>query len=248
MDKIFGSSGKRGGKNQRFIEKRLETDELGIWEGVEKRLEDNDGLAEAGVQVVMNGIEKFPLKVGADGIAGSQFIGGRLEAGVEFVDEIGERGDFVIKLRPAGEKNPAEKIVEQRDALAAGMLKIIGVERSKIRCDAEMFGMFEHHEKHGAERMGEPLTQGRRNRKDLVRLGDPAVLTQTKSFVESNTEHGVGGFEATNIIEVDFRFLALQGYTPILRHRSFVHCDRAVTHGVPPQSARTKYSKFMKNR
>ncbi len=216
--RYLGRATKGDGKGQRFIEKRLETDELGIWEGVEKGLEDNDGFAEAGIQVVMNGIEKFPLKVGADGIAGSQFIGGRLKTGVEFVDEIGERGDFVIKLRPASEKDPAEKIVEQRDALAAGMLKIIGVERSKIRCNAEMFGMFEHHEQHGAERMSEPLAECWRNRKDLIRLGNPAVLAQTKSFVESNTEHGVGGLEATNIIEVDFRFLALQGYTPILRH------------------------------
>ena len=217
MGKISGSSGNRGGENQRFIEKGLETDELGIWQGVEKRLEDDDGLAEAGIQVVMNGIEKFPRKVGAEGIAGSQFIGGRLKAGNEFVDEIGERGDFVIKLRPAGEKNPAEKIVEQRDALATGMLEIIGVQRSKIRRDAEMFGMFEHHEKHGAERISEALAQSRRNRKNLIGLENPAVLAQTKSFVESNTEHGVGGFEATNVVEVDFRFLALQGHTPILR-------------------------------
>jgi len=40
---------------------------------------------------------------------------------------------FVQELGPPGKKHLAENTVETRDTLAAGILKILGIERSEMR-------------------------------------------------------------------------------------------------------------------
>ena len=66
----------------------------------------------------------------------------------------------------------AENTVEAGDTLASGILKILGIERSQVRCGAEMPGVYEHGVG-AAERGAVSLWQSAgATRQNLVGLGE----------------------------------------------------------------------------
>jgi hypothetical protein len=95
----------------------------------------------------------------------------------------------VGKLRLASEKNPAEEIVEQDDALAAGMLKILCVERNEGGRNPEMLGVLQHYVEQRLERMREALTPSRSHGQHLIGFGVPPVAPQAESFIQMDAEH-----------------------------------------------------------
>jgi hypothetical protein len=71
------------------MESGLETGQLRVWEGVKKGLKENDGLAKASIQVVMNGVKELPMAVRMAGIARSHFFHSRRKARIKLIDQIG---------------------------------------------------------------------------------------------------------------------------------------------------------------
>jgi len=102
----------------------LKTLQLSFGKGVEKGLEQHHGLTQAGIQVVVDRIQQFPITVRMQGIPASQILRRRSEVRLKVFHEIGEGGDFIRELRFASEQNPAEKVVKERDTLAARVLEI----------------------------------------------------------------------------------------------------------------------------
>ncbi len=130
-----------------FPERRKELQELAFRQGVQEGLEQNDGFPQTGIQIVMRSIENFPMRVAIQGVPREDLLQRSEKIGGEFVHEFAQCGDFVQELRPPGKKYLAENTVESRHTLAAGVLKILGIKRSKVRRGAEMPRM----EMHGVE-------------------------------------------------------------------------------------------------
>jgi hypothetical protein len=183
--------------------------ELLVGQSVKKRLEEHHGFTEAGVQVVVDGVEQVPALIRAEGFVGCQFVRGRCETGIQFFDEIGESGNLVSELGLTSQEDAAEEIVEKSDTLAAGMPEVLGVERGEIGSDAKVFRMIEHRAQQAIHRKGKSVAESRSNRENLICFASAASAAHAESFVEIHAEHGVRGFEAPNAIDVKVGFVAL---------------------------------------
>ncbi|HKM66628.1 MAG TPA: hypothetical protein VJX70_05635 [Candidatus Acidoferrum sp.] len=121
-----------------------ELKQLVIREGMEEGFEENDGLAEAGVQVVVGGIQEVPFALGKEAIGVVDFRCGRGESFVEIFDELEEGGNFVEELRALAEKEAAANAIEAGGAATPGMLEIIRIEGREMGRDTEVLGVGVH--------------------------------------------------------------------------------------------------------
>lgn len=210
MGKMPGTVEERNGRRVwGGVEHILKAMELLVGQSVEKGLEEHHGFAEAGVQVVVDGVEQIPVLIRTEGSVGCQFFRGGCEAGVQFFDEIGESGNLVRELGFTSQEDAAEEIVEKSDTLAAGMLEVPGVERGEIGSDAKVLGVLEHRAQQALYRKGKSVAESRSNRENLICFGSAAGAAHGESFVKIHAEHGVRGFEALNAIDVKVGFVAL---------------------------------------
>jgi hypothetical protein len=210
MGKMPGTVEERNGRRVwGGVQHILKAMDLLVGQSVEKGLEKHHGFTEAGVQVVVDGVEQIPVLIRTGGSVGCQFLRGGCEAGVQFFDEIGESGHLVRELGLTSQEDAAEEIVEKSDTLAAGMLEVPGVERGEIRSGAKVLGVVEHRTQQALHRKGKSVAESRSNRENLICFGSAAGAAHTESFVKIHTEHGVSGFEALNAIDVKLGFVAL---------------------------------------
>jgi hypothetical protein len=179
-------------------ESGVELQQLLIREGQQKALEKDDGFAEAGVEVVMRGIEQIPFALGLHGGGVVQLLHGITEGFVEILDEFQKGGDFVMKLRTMTEKNAAADSVEAGGAAALGLLKIFGIERTEIRDNAKMLGMNKHGAQKSQERIGESLAKSRSNGEDLMGFSKSAMTAKADGFIQIDAEHGVRCFKTVH--------------------------------------------------
>ena len=138
-----GDSPKRGG-GELAKERVLELGQLVLWQGVQEALKDDHGFAQGGIEVIVGGVEGFPILVGVGGSAFGQILDGGAKVRAEVFDELDEATEFVEELHFTGENDLAEEAVEQCDALAAGDKKIVRIEGLEVGDGTEMFGMSEH--------------------------------------------------------------------------------------------------------
>ena len=185
---------------------------------MQEGLEEHHGLPQAGVEIVMDGIEGFPIAFRVRRLAVGESLHRGVETAIQFIDKIGEGGNLVKELGFSGEEDLAEEVIEPRDPLAPGILKILRGQRGKIGSGAKMLGVFEHRVEQRAKREGEPLTEGGGNRKYLISLGVSTMAAHAKGFVQTYTEHGVGSFQTVHGIQIGIRLFASEGKSPILRH------------------------------
>jgi hypothetical protein len=145
MDKIVSLGGKKSlSAGSAFLKRSEELLQLAFRQCVEEGLEENESLPQTGIQIVVRGIEDIPIAAGVKGVACEDFLRGGQKVGGELLDEFGKGGDFVQELGPPGKKHLAENTVEARDPLAVAILKILGIQRSKMRRGAGMPRVQEH--------------------------------------------------------------------------------------------------------
>ena len=137
----LGGQQRGRGRDGRALEGGIELQQLLIREGQEEALEKDDGFAEAGIEVVMGGVEQVPFAFGLQGGTVVQLFPGFAKGFAEILDEFQQGRDFMKKLRTLAEKNAAAYCIETRGAAALRLLKIFGIERTEIGDDAKMFGM-----------------------------------------------------------------------------------------------------------
>ena len=195
MGKMAGTVDERNGRRiWGGVEHILKAMKLLVGQRVEKGLKQHHGFTEAGVQVVVDGVQQIPILIRTQGFAGCQFFRGRCEAGVQFFDEIGESGNLVCELGLTSQQDTAEEIVENSDTLAAGMLEVLGVEGREIGSEAKMLGVIEHRAQQAIHRKKKSVTESRSNGQNLICFGSAARAAHAESFVQIHTEHRVGGF------------------------------------------------------
>lgn len=215
-----------------------EAGELSIRQGMKERFEQDDALAQASVEIIVHGVEQLPIAFRVKGFAAGEVFDGRLETGIQFIDQIREDGDLVQELRFAGKKDLAEKVVEAGDTLTAGILKVCGVERGKIGSRTEMLGVLEHGIKQRVHGVSESATKSRPNGKDLKGFRIVAATTHAQCFIQVYTEHGVSDLQTIDTIQISVDFVASKWQAPILRHGAGVYGRRRGVHDKPPRSDR----------
>jgi|SRR6516162_4038646 len=216
MGKMTDAGGRGSGKGA--VQAGLEIRKLGFRKGMEEALKEDLGFAEAGVEVVVNRIEQIPVAIKMKGRLVLKLIDGISEAGIKVANQVGKRRNFVQKLRLAGQEDFAKEVAESSRALAAGVLKIVGVERQDVGSGPEMFGMLEHGEKQAAERRSQAGTERRRHAQHLEGLRGEAVAAHAESLVEIDAEHAIGGLEGTQGVQVDAGFFGGEGFPPVMRN------------------------------
>ena len=77
----------------------VEVQQLLLWKGQEEALEKDNGFPEAGVEVVVGGVEQVPLAFRLHGGRVVQLFRGIAEGFVEILDEFQEGGNFMKELR-----------------------------------------------------------------------------------------------------------------------------------------------------
>ncbi len=138
------------------------------------------------------------------------------------------------KLGLAGEQDVVEKIVKKSDPLAAGILKILRVQRRETRSGAKMLGVFEHGLQQGLERACQALGKSGSQRKDLVSLGMAAPSAQFKRFVQRHTEHRIAGFKRVDALQIGAGFIPVERNAPVRGYGTVGHGGGAPVHRVPP--------------
>lgn len=129
MDKIARLGRKKAlGAGSAFLKRGEKLLQLAFRQGVKEGLEENDGLPQTGIQIVVGGIEDIPIALAVQGVARENFLRRGQEVAGEFLDEFREGGNLVEELRPPGKEHFTENTIESRDSLAARILKILGIE------------------------------------------------------------------------------------------------------------------------
>ena len=111
---------------------------------VEKALEKDNGLAEAGIHVVVRRIQESPFALGLERGGVLQIGGGDGEGLFQVFHEIEEGVEFMEELRTLAENDAAAETVKTGGAAAFGVLKILGIERIDAGNDVKVLGMGEH--------------------------------------------------------------------------------------------------------
>jgi len=219
MGKMPGTSGDRcgGGSGLRF-ESGLEAAQLRLRKSMKKGLKEDDRLAQAGIEIVVDGVQKLPIAIRLKGLTGGELFHRGLEAVIQLLDKIGEGRDLVKELRFTREEDFAEEVIEPSDALALGILKVFRGERDEIRSSAKVLGVFEHGTEYGTQRVGQSFTKSRSNGENLISLGTAATAAHAEGFIQAYTEHGVGGLKTPDAVQISMRFIAPERKSPILRH------------------------------
>jgi hypothetical protein len=236
----------RGGKGGSPQEGGVELLQLLFRECQEEALEKDDRLAEAGIQVVMGGIEQVPFALRVDGEWVVQLFRGAGEGLVEILNQFEKSRDFMKKLRALAEEDAAADPIEAGGTAASGLLKILGIERTEIRDGAKVLGMSKHGAEKSQERVGKPLAKSRSHREGLMRFGEAAIAAKTNGFIQIDTKHGVGRFKSAQRVHVGFRFFSGERGSPILRHRANTKRRKSETQCRPPRDESKSFGSITK--
>ena len=145
MGKMTSANGDwSGGISQLNGQRGLKVHQLRTGKSMEKGLKENDTLPEAGIEIIVYGVKRFPLAVRVKRQPAGEFFHGSAEIAVQFIDKFSEGSNLVKKLGFTREQDLAEQVIESSDALAPGTLEILRNERGKVGSGTKMLGVFQH--------------------------------------------------------------------------------------------------------
>ena len=134
------------GREVGFLELRLlangilESNKLALGQGNQERLEDDNGLSQAGIQIVVVPVHLSPHSLGIQRGSFGEVIGGKAKLLPKILDHFLQSADFMKELQPSGKQHVAEQAAHARRPLASLSLKIRGIERRSVGHDSIMLG------------------------------------------------------------------------------------------------------------
>ena len=137
----FGDEGTGARGKSLLLESGVEFGQLFFGHCEKEGLEEDDGFADTGVDVVVGEIEEVPGLIGLQRISIADVRSRGGEGGVEVLHEFEEGGNFVKELGTLAKQQAAAEAIEMRGAAAGAFLEIIGIEGTKIRSGAKVFRM-----------------------------------------------------------------------------------------------------------
>lgn len=208
MGKMLLRGKQRRGRGQgSAAEGGAELQQLVLRQRQQEALQQNDGFAEARVEVVVRSIEQVPFALGLKQGWVVQFFRGVAETVVQMLDQLYQGRDFVKKLGTLAEKNSAADSVEAGGTAALGQLKIVGIQRAEIGNSAKVLGMPEHRAQQRQERDCESLAKCGSHRERLTGFPEPAMATKSERLIQIDTEHRVSCFKSAQSLHVRSGFL-----------------------------------------
>jgi len=208
------SAGNRG--NSVVLEGGGELGELFGRESMEEALEQDDGFAEASIEVVMRAIEDLPFTLRMQGEGILQVSGGTGEGLFEVLDEVNQSGDFVKELRALGQHDAAAKIVEACGATTFWILKIFGVEWIDARGSAEVLCVRKHGAKNELDISGKAFAKRGRNGEGQIGFVELTAAAKAHGLIQIDAEDGVGSFEKPEGVKVGSGFFGREWRAPTL--------------------------------
>jgi len=178
------------GRDVGFLELRLlangilESNKLALGQGNQERLENNNGLSQAGIQVVVvrvhlsphfNGIQRGPV---------GEVIGGKAKLLPKILDHFLQSAYLVKELQPLGKQHMVEQAAHPCRSLASLPLKIRGIERCSVGDGSIMLGVFGQSTKQASERLGQQLAEARGYAYSLQGFAGVSQLPQFDGLIE----------------------------------------------------------------
>src|ERR1700719_5049542 len=153
------------GRDEGFLELRLlangilESNNLALGQDNQERLKDNNGLSQAGIQVVVARVHLSPHFLGIQGGPFGEVIGGKAKLLPKILDHFLQSAYFVKELKPLGKQHVVEQAAHARRPLASWPLKIRGIERRSVGNGSIMLGVFGQGTKQPRELLGGPVDE-----------------------------------------------------------------------------------------
>jgi len=110
----------------------LESSELALGQGDQERLEYDNGLSQAGIQVVVVRVHVSPHFLGIRREPIGKVISSMTEVLAKILNHLLERAYFMEKLEPLGKQDAIEQAAHARGTLALLSLKIGGIEGAAL--------------------------------------------------------------------------------------------------------------------
>jgi hypothetical protein len=178
-----------------FTERELELRQLAFRQGMEKAFQDDDTLAQAGIQIIVGDIQDIPIQVRARGQSFAERFNRRFKILPELFHHFGQGGNLVKELRTLGKKDAAEEAVEASNALTSRVLEILRIQWAQAWCCAEVTGVKIHGSHQARQRGGKPAAKSGSNSEELVGHGDLPMAAHAQGFIQIHTEHAIGCFK-----------------------------------------------------
>jgi hypothetical protein len=211
----------------------------------EKGLEQDDGFPEAGIEVVVAGVDFMPPAFGVGIKAFGEVIGHAAEVLVEILNHFFKRADFMQELKPMRKEDSIEEPAHARGTLAARPLIVPGIKRRGVWNRPVMLGVFVQRPEGTGESASQPAAKLRTHAHGIQGLGQQPRESEFNGFVQRNTEHVIQRFETPFLILEYHSLIFGKACAPVFLHTSTAGQEGAAA-GIqagPPWAWARKYIK-----
>src|SRR5258708_12354535 len=119
----------------------LENAELALGQGNQERLEYDNGLSQAGIEVEVVRVQLSPRFLGIQIVPSGEVIGGMAEILAKILDHLLQRAYLMKELEPMGEQHEVEEATHASRSLALLSLKIGRIERCSVGNGSVILGV-----------------------------------------------------------------------------------------------------------
>src|SRR5229473_480221 len=162
----------------------LEGPELALGQGNQERLEYDNGLSQAGIQVVVVRVHLSPHFSGVKRESPGEVGGGMAVILAEVLHHFLQRAYFMKELQPLRKQHVADQAAHAGRTLAPRSLKIGRIKRHGVGYGSVVLGVLGQSTKQCAERLGQQFAKTRSNAYSLQGFAGLSHLTKFNSFIE----------------------------------------------------------------
>jgi hypothetical protein len=174
----------------------------------QEAFQQNFGLAQAGVEVVVVAFERLPGLIGMDRLGSGEIIGFGVEFPNEIFERLGQDAEFLEEARTIGEEDAVQKLVPRRGALRGLAFEEFGIQGQDLGNVADVTATVRN-------RLASSDQDDRGAREQISGDGDLksgadqfASEAQGKCLVQRNAGHGIGGFPIAHYDVEEVSFIA----------------------------------------
>jgi hypothetical protein len=172
----------------------------------QEALQENLGLPQAGVEIIVVAFECFPGLIRMDRLGSGEIVGFGVEFPNEIFERLGQDAEFLEETRTIGEEYAVQKLVPRRGALRGLAFEEFGIQGQDLGNVADVTATVRN-------RLASSDQDDRGAREQISGDGDLksgadqfAPEAQGKCLVQGNAGHGVGRFPIAHydVEEVSF--------------------------------------------
>src|SRR5437870_8561665 len=163
--------------------------------GAQEGLQHDHGFPQAGVQVIVQDVQRLPARARLGRGAVSDFFGRLAEFSLEILDGIRQGAQFMEEAGTGGKQQLGDNGILPGAALRGLPPKEIRIEGSDVGQRPEVPAVLFHRPQGREEAHGEKVEQVSTDAGLLARMNQPAVVAQCEGFVQRDAQHRVAALE-----------------------------------------------------